>query len=154
MAIIRWNPTRELMNMEREFNRMFNSLNRKFKSADKEDSDGEFENAVWMPLADISENKDSFLINVDLPGIDKKDVKISFTDGQLTISGERKQEKESKNSTYHRVERSYGKYYRSFSLPKEIKADEIDAEFKNGQLMITIPKSEEVKPKEIEVKVK
>ncbi len=154
MAIIRWNPTRELMNMEREFNRMFNSLNRRFKSVDKEDSDDEFENAVWMPLADISENKDSYLINVDLPGIDKKDVKISFTDGQLTISGERKQEKESKNSTYHRVERSYGKYYRSFNLPKEIKADEIDAEFKNGQLMITIPKSEEVKPKEIEVKVK
>lgn len=154
MAIIRWNPIRESMNMEREFNRMFNSLNKRFKPVDKEDSDDEFENAVWMPLADISENKDSFLINVDLPGIDKKDVKISYTEGQLTISGERKQEKETNNSTYHRVERSYGKYYRSFNLPKEIKADNIDAEFKNGQLMITIPKSEEVKPKEIEVKVK
>ena len=107
-----------------------------------------------MPLTDISENDDNYVLHLDLPGIEKDDVKISYSDGELSISGERKQEKESKDSKYHRVERSFGKYFRSFTLPEKIKADKIDAEFKNGQLTITVPKSEETKPKEIEVKVK
>ena len=90
---------------------------------------------------------------LDLPGVSKEDVKISFSDGQLNISGERKQEKENKDSKYHRVERTYGKYFRSFTLPKQIKEDKIDAEFKDGQLTITVPKAEEIKPKEIPIKV-
>lgn len=152
MAIVRWNPSRELLNVEREFNRFFNSIGNRFFLKDSDND--EYENAVWTPLTDISETDDNYLLKVDLPGIKKEDVKISFNDGKLTISGERKQETEEKDSKYHRVERSYGKYFRSFSLPQKIKEDKIDAEFKDGQLKITVPKAEEAKPREIEVKVK
>jgi len=140
------------LNMEREFNRLFNSLSTRFGLRDFEDED--LENAVWMPLTDIIEEDDKYILRMDLPGIDKKDVKISYANGELTISGERKQEKVSKKATYHRIERAFGKYYRSFSLPEKIVEDKIEAEFKDGQLTITIPKAEDAKPKEIEVKVK
>lgn len=153
MAIVKWNPSRELLNVEREFNRLFNAIGNRFFLNNGDEND-EYENAVWTPLTDISETDDNYFLKVDLPGIKKDDVKISYADGKLTISGERKQETEEKNSKYHRVERSYGKYYRSFSLPQKIKEDKIDAEFKDGQLKITVPKAEEAKPKEIEVKVK
>lgn len=153
MAIIKWNPAKELLNVEREFNRFFNTFGRHFGISDG-NGDEELENSVWMPLTDIVEDKDNYILKLDLPGISKNDVKISYSDGQLMISGERKQEKESKDSRYHRLERSYGKYYRSFSLPQKIQEDKIDAEFKDGQLTIIVPKSEEVKPKELEIKVK
>jgi HSP20 family protein len=154
MAIVRWNPSRDLMNIEREFNRIFNSFNRRFGFGDSDEEAAEYENAVWSPLTDISEDEDSYKLKLDLPGVKKEDVKINYENGQLSISGERKQETEKKNSKYHRVERSYGKYFRSFNLPSKIQEDKIDAEFKDGQLTITVPKSEEVKPKQIEVKVK
>jgi len=153
MAIVKWNPAKELLNVEREFNRFFNTFGRHFGISSSE-IDEEFENAVWMPLTDIIEGKDNYVLKLDLPGVSKNDVKISYSDGQLMISGERKQEKESKDSKYHRVERSYGKYYRSFTLPQKIQEDKIDAEFKDGQLTITVPKSEEAKPKELDIKIK
>jgi HSP20 family protein len=154
MAIVRWNPMRDLMSMEREFNRIFNSLDRKFGFGESDRENEEFENAVWMPLTDILEDDNRYCLNIDLPGIKKEDVKINYTNGQLSISGERKMESEEKNTKYHRAERSYGKYYRSFTLPQKIKENEIDAEFKDGQLKISIPKSEEAKPKQLEIKVK
>ncbi|MHB1685917.1 MAG: Hsp20/alpha crystallin family protein [Ignavibacteriaceae bacterium] len=153
MAIVKWNPERELLNVEKEFNRLFKSFGNRFGFLPDSRED-EYENAVWMPLTDISEDKDNFVIKLDLPGINKSDVKISFTGGQINISGERKQEKETKDSKFHRVERTFGKYYRSFTLPQQIQEDKIEAEFKDGQLTITIPKAEEAKPKEIEVKIK
>ncbi len=153
MAIVRWNPAHELLSVEREFNKLFNSLGSRFGLTDSEETDG-YENAVWSPLTDIMEDNDKYLLKVDLPGIAKEDVKISYTDGQLKISGERKQEKETKDSKYHRVERAYGKYFRSFTLPNMIQTDKIDAEFKDGQLLITVPKAEEAKPKEIPIKIK
>ncbi len=153
MTLTKWNPTRELLNVEREFNRLFNSLGDRFGLAESS-SEEEYENAVWMPLTDISENKDSYTLRLDLPGVKKEDVKISFTDGQLVISGERKQEKETSESKYHRVERAYGKYFRSFTLPTKIREDKIEAEFSDGQLIITVPKAEEAKPKEIPIKIK
>jgi HSP20 family protein len=154
MALVKWNPSKELLSIEREFNRMFNSLSNRFGFGSGDDVDKEYENAVWSPLSDVYEDTDNYVLTLDLPGIKKDSVKISYVDGQLNISGERKQDKESKDGTYHRVERSYGKYFRSFSLPKEIKEDKIDAEFKDGQLTITVPKAEEVKPKEIDIKIK
>ena len=154
MALVKWNPSRELLSIEREFNKMFNSLSNRFGFGNGDDVDKEYENAVWSPLSDIYEDKNNYILTLDLPGINKDNVKISYVDGQLNISGERKNEKESKDGTYHRVERSYGKYFRSFSLPKEIKDDKIDAEFKDGQLTITVPKADEVKPKEIDIKIK
>ena len=153
MAIIRFNPVRDLLNVEREFNRMFRTFETRFGVSKSEESENGYENAVWMPLTDIYETKNDYTIKADLPGMKKDDVKISFTDGQLSISGERVQEQETKDAKCHRVERTYGKLYRSFNLPKEIKEDKIKAEFKDGQLTITIPKADEVKPKEIDIKV-
>ncbi len=153
MALVKWSPERELLNVEREFNKLFRSFGSRFGST-SEEGDAEYENAVWMPLTDISEDKDRYIIKLDLPGVSKSDVKISYVEGLLNISGERKQEKESKDSKYHRMERVFGKYYRSFRLPQQIREDKIEAEFKDGQLNITVPKAEEAKPKEIEVKIK
>ena len=153
MALVKWNPARELLSVERVFNKLFNSLGSRFGLMESTE-DEEFENAVWMPLTDISEDKENFSLRLDLPGVKKDEVKISYNDGQLTISGERKQEKETGDSKYHRVERAYGKYYRSFTLPSKIKEDKIEAEFKDGQLIITVPKAEEAKPKEIPIKIK
>ena len=153
MTLVRFNPARELLDMEREFNRMFNSFGNRFGLTKKDGKDDEYENAVWVPLTDVAEDNDNYYLKADLPGIKKDDVKISYSDGSLSISGERSQEKETKDKKFHRIERSYGKYYRSFSIPKEIKEDKIKAEFTDGQLNITIPKAEEVKPKEINIKV-
>ena len=153
MTLVKFNPTRDLLSVEREFNRMFNSLGSRFGITHKGDIDEEYDNAVWMPLTDISEDNENFYLRADLPGIKKEDVKISYTDGTISISGERAQEKETKEKKFHRIERSYGKYYRSFNVPTEIKEDKIKAEFKGGQLTITIPKADEVKPKEIDIKV-
>ncbi len=153
MTLVKFNPVRDLIDVEREFNRMFNTLGSRFGIAHKKVIDEEYDNAVWMPLTDISEDKDKFYLKADLPGIKKEDVKISYADGTISISGERSQEKETKDKKFHRIERSYGKYYRSFNIPTEIKDDKIKAEFKDGQLTITIPKADEVKPKEIDIKV-
>ena len=153
MTFAKFNPVKDLLDVEREFNRIFNSMGNRFEVTRKEGFDEEFDNAVWMPLTDIAEDNDNYYLKVDLPGIKKQDVKISYIDGNLSISGERVQEKEVKDKKIHRIERSYGKYYRSFNIPKEIKDDKIKAEFKDGQLTITIPKADEVKPKEIDIKV-
>lgn len=153
MTLIRWNPSRDLMDVEREFSKLFNSFNRRFGFDEGDGKNEELENAVWSPLTDISENKDQYLLKMDLPGVTKSDLKLSYEDGELKISGERKQEKEDKDSKYHRIERTYGKYFRSFTLPKQIEVEKIKAEFKDGQLTVTIPKAEEAKPKELEIKV-
>jgi HSP20 family protein len=153
MAIVRFNPVSDLLNVEREFSRMFKTFEDHFGLSKKETSHKEYENAAWMPLTDIYEDKDDYKIKADLPGIKKDDVKISFSDGKLSISGERNQEKKTEEAKCHRIERTFGKYYRSFTLPKEIKEDKIKADFKDGQLTVTIPKAEEVKPKEIDIKI-
>ena len=153
MTLVKWNPARELLNVEREFNKLFNTFNSRF-GFDDSSMNEDLENAVWSPLTDISENKDQYILKMDLPGVSKENLKLNFHDGELIISGERKQEKEDKDSKYHRIERTYGKCYRSFTLPQTIQADKINAEFKDGQLTITVPKSEEAKPKELEIKVK
>src|SRR5690606_1784904 len=142
-------PSKELINIEKEFNRLFNSFGSRFFRNSNGD---EYENAVWMPLTDIIENKDNYVISLDIPGVKKEDVKISYSAGELSISGERKQEHESRDNNFYRLERSYGRFYRSFNLPKEIKEEAIEAEYKNGQLTVTIPKSESVKAKEIAIK--
>ena len=153
MSIIRWNPARELLNMEREFNKLFNSFGKRL-SIGELDSLDEYENAIWMPLADIKEDKNNYFVMLDLPGISKDEVMVAYNNGQLSVSGERKQEKETMDSKFQRVERVFGRYYRSFTLPQKVKEDKIEAEFKDGQLKITVPKAEEAKPKELEIKIK
>jgi HSP20 family protein len=109
---------------------------------------------AWTPAVDISEHDDEYLVKVELPGVNKEDVKITLESNILTIRGEKKQEKETKNENYHRVERNYGSFQRSFTLPTVVKSDKIDAVYKDGVLSISLPKAEEAKPKQIEVKVK
>jgi len=153
MTLIKFNPMRDLVDFEREFSRMFRSFEDRFGLSKKEDSENGYENAVWMPLTDIYEDKDKYTMKLDLPGIKKDDVKISFVDGRLSIRGERSQDTEQNDSKCHRIERSFGRYFRSFNLPEHVQSDKINAEFKDGQLTISVPKAEEAKPKEIEIKV-
>jgi HSP20 family protein len=149
MAIVRWRPMRDMMNVQDEMNRLFD----RFFGKELWDEDEQLSQMNWFPVVDIKENKDEFAIFAELPGMKKEDVHITFSDGKLVIEGERKKEQEEKEANYHRVERSYGKFCRTFQLPSGIQANKIAADFKDGILKIKLPKSEEVKPKEIEVKV-
>jgi HSP20 family protein len=134
--------------MQREINRMFDSF---FREGAREDS--ALMSTGWSPALDLTETDDSFVVKVELPGVNKNDVKVSIQDNILTIGGEKKQEKESKTSNYHRVERCYGSFRRSFALPSNVRSDSIDASHKDGVLTVTLPKAEEAKRKEIEVRV-
>src|SRR5207253_10392973 len=109
--------------------------------------------AAWEPLADITEDDKEYIIKAELPDVKKDDVKVTVENGVLTIAGERKFEKEETKKTYHRVERAYGSFVRSFALPDLAEGDRIKAEFKNGMLMVHVPKSEKAKARQVEVKV-
>ena len=108
----------------------------------------------WAPRVDIAETETEFVIKAEIPEVKKEDVKISVEDGALKISGERKQEKEEKDKKFHRVERFYGSFMRSFILPDNIDESKIEATFKDGVLNVALPKTEKAKPKALEVKVK
>lgn len=149
MAIVRWRPMRDMMNVQDEMNRLFD----RFFGKELWDEDEQLSQMNWFPVVDIKENQDEFTVFAELPGMKKEDVHITFSDGKLVIEGERKKEQEEKEANYHRVERSYGKFCRTFQLPSGIQANKIAADFKDGILKVKLPKSEEVKPKEIEVKV-
>jgi HSP20 family protein len=109
--------------------------------------------ADWTPTVDISETDGEYLIKAELPEVKKEDVKVTLEDGVLTLTGERRQEKEEKHTKYHRVERSYGSFVRSFSLPELVDETNVKAEYKDGVLSLHLPKSEKAKPRAIEVKV-
>jgi HSP20 family protein len=109
---------------------------------------------AWTPAVDVYEDADSFLIKVELPEVKRDDVKVSLNDNTLSITGERRVENEDKRENYHRVERSYGQFYRSFTLTPNVNTAAIGADFKDGVLRLTLPKKDEAKPKQIDVKVK
>jgi HSP20 family protein len=106
----------------------------------------------WLPAFDVSETENEIMVKAELPGMDVKDIDIALTDGLLTIKGERKLEKEDKMENYHRIERQFGSFSRSLNLGSKVKAEGIEAAYKDGILTITLPKAEESKPKKIEVK--
>jgi HSP20 family protein len=106
----------------------------------------------WMPAFDVSETENEIVVKAELPGMDVKDIDIALTDGLLTIKGERKMEKEDKEENYHRIERQFGSFSRSLNLGTKVRADGIEAGYKDGILTVTLPKAEENKPKKIEVK--
>ena len=110
------------------------------------------EEKTWVPAFDVSENEKEYIISAELPGIDVKDLDVNLSDGVLTVKGEKKEEKEDKNKSYHRVERYYGSFQRSFRIPAEIITDKIDAQYKDGILKLILPKAEANAPKKIEVK--
>jgi HSP20 family protein len=159
MTLIRWNPLRdvtawhpvhdlagELSNMQREIDRVFD----RFHGSTTEDGG----TPMFIPAVDIIEREGNFDIRVELSGVKKEDVKITVQNDVLTIRGEKKQETEKKGDNFHRVERAYGTFERSFTLPSMVHSDKIDASYNNGVLTVSVPKMEEAKPKEIEVKVK
>ena len=147
MSLIRWNPTRELNRMHDDLNRLFGGL---FTGDPLETS---FARGAWEPVVDISETPESYVVTAELPGLTKDDVNINYEDGILTIRGEKKQEKEEKRKNYHRVERSFGVFERSFRVPSRVLVDKIEAKFKDGVLNLMLPKAEEVRPKEIPIKI-
>jgi len=106
----------------------------------------------WIPALDVSETEDEVIVKAEVPGIDVKDIDITLTDGLLTIRGERKLENEDKKENFHRIERQFGSFSRSLKVGAEVKADAIEANYKDGVLTVSLPKSEEKKPKKIDVK--
>ncbi len=144
MAIMRWSPFRDLMGIQQEVNRLFDDLMTRRAEAG-------VEGAVWAPAADVAETEDAVNVKIEAPGVNKDDIKISVTNNVLTIRGEKKMEKETSEESYHRIERVYGSFVRSLELPTIVQADKVTASFKDGVLTIVLPKSEEVKPKEIAI---
>ena len=156
-ALTRWNPLKEgsEWNPFRELDEMHNRLSRFLGTTTSRRADGQ-ENitvAEWAPLVDITEDDKEYLIKAELPEVKKGDVKVRVEDGVLYISGERNSEKEEKGKRYHRIERAYGSFTRTIELPAAVDAKKIEARFKDGVLEVTLPKTEEAKPKQIEVKV-
>jgi HSP20 family protein len=141
MAIVRWEPGRELASLQSEMNRLFNGF-----------FDGERDVARrWTPAMDLMEAQDHLLLKADLPGLSEDDVQIEVQDNVLTVSGERKAEREDKGEGYYRVERAFGSFSRSLTLPDGVDADQIDASFDKGVLQVRIPKPEERKPRRISI---
>jgi HSP20 family protein len=149
MAIIRWDPYRELAAVQERMNRLFEETwGGRGRRAD-EDSVA----ASWMPAVDVRETKDALELNVELPGIDPKDVAISVEGGVLTIKGSRTFEKAAEGETYHRIERAYGSFERSFTLPSNVDPERVEARFRQGLLVLVLPKREEARPKSISIKI-
>ena len=144
-----WNPLRDLEDMHDRLLRTF-GLGATRRGADDRQS---LTTAEWAPSVDITEDEHAYLIKAELPEVNKDDVKVTVENGVVTIKGERKFEKEEKNKKYHRIERSYGSFMRSFSMPDEADPNQVSADFKDGLLLVRLAKSEEKKPKYIEVAV-
>jgi len=145
MALTRWDLFKGLVNVPQDADRLFEEFLGRFP-VELEGGSG-----TWSPAVDVSEDKDNIYFTVEIPGMSKEDVKVTMLDNILTIQGEKKQEKEDKNVNFHRLERSYGFFSRSFTLPAAVKADKIKAAYQNGILRIELPKAEEAKPKEIPI---
>jgi len=149
MAIVRWQPFCDLMATERGFDRLFRDA---FSSV-LPVREGELPTRAWAPAVDICENENNIVLKAELPGVDPKDVEVRVEDNTLYLKGERKFEKDTKEENYHRIERSYGSFARSFALPNSIDAAKVAAEYKDGLLTLTLPKREETKPKTIKINI-
>lgn len=146
-TLIRWNPFREFETMTNRMNSLFQ------RPALIRDIDETLGANEWCPLVDVEESDKEYTIKAELPEVRREDVKVQVEDGSLRISGERKLEKEEKGRRFHRLERSYGAFERSFSLPEGTKKNDVSAEFKDGLLRVHLPKSEMAKPKALEIPV-
>jgi len=139
--------TNNMRTLQREIDRVFDS----FFPAQRTEESEESSKAVWAPRVDLSETDDLYRIELDIPGMTRDDITISYQDNQLAISGERREESRKEDNEYVRVERSFGHFYRAFRLPKTVNADNIEAAYDNGVLTIHVPKAEESKPHRIEI---
>jgi HSP20 family protein len=147
MALVKYNPLRELRTMQEQMNRLLNiTWNHDIPGE-------EMREGIWQPAVDIYETDDSIVIKAELPDVDQKDIDVRIEDNTLTLRGERKHENAVKKENYHRIERHFGAFQRSFSLPATIDQDRVAAICDKGVLSITLPKKEDTKPKEISIKV-
>jgi HSP20 family protein len=143
MALVRWDPARELDTLQTDLNRVFDTF-----------FGGRTENGAprrWIPAMDLAETDEHLVLKADLPGLGADDVEIEVKDGVLTVSGERKTEHEDSSHGYHRVERSYGRFSRSLSLPQGVDPDQVQAEFDKGVLEVRVPKPAERKPHRVQI---
>src|SRR5574337_194029 len=140
MTLVRWDPFRELEEVSDRLNRMFAR-----PAAARTNGKETLIVADWTPSVDISETEGEYQIKAEIPDVKKEDVKVTLEDGVLTIQGERKQEKEEKGKKYHRIERSYGRFVRSFTLPDTVDEGKVRAEYADGVLHLHLPKSEKAK---------
>jgi HSP20 family protein len=144
MALVRWDPAREVDSLQSEVNRLFDT----FFGGRPGDGGGL---RRWVPAMDLLETDDHLVLRADLPGLDRDDVNVEIKDGVLTVSGERKAEREERGKDFYRAERAFGSFSRSLTLPERVDAEKISAEFDKGVLEIRIPKPEERKPQRIQI---
>jgi HSP20 family protein len=146
MAITRFDPFRDLAHMQDRINRIFGEASR--------GDDDVLSRGDWLPPVDIFENdQHEIVLKAELPGIPREDIDIRVENNLLTVRGERKREQETKQESYHRVERVYGAFSRSFTLPSTVNTEKVSAEFRDGVLTVVLPAREEAKPRQIQVKV-
>ena len=149
MNIIRYDPFRELASLQSRLNRAFDTT-----LSGPARNEEELLTGAWAPPVDILETKEKTILKAELPGFDEDQIHLHFEDGILSLEGERKFEKENAEENYHRVERSYGRFVRSFTIPSNVDNEKITAAFHNGILTVELPKREETKPKQIRIQAK
>ena len=146
MTLVKFTPVRDLMVTQNRMNRIFDSV---FGETWPRAA---HEHTPWSPQIDVEETEDAIVIRADLPGMNKQDMKISVEDNRLTLSGHRKSAMNDAPRNFHRLERTCGSFCRSFSLPTAVLADKIEATYENGELEIVLPKADEVKPRQIQIR--
>ena len=149
MTVSRWDPFQDLLSIQDEMNQLFT---RAFGRERPGQAGEAVQQRLWAPALDISERKDAYVVTVEVPGVKAEDLDITLEDGLLTIQGERQFSQETSEQQWHRVERRYGSFRRSITLPSQVQADAIEASFDNGVLEVIVPKAEEAKPKKITVR--
>jgi HSP20 family protein len=150
-TVIRWNPFKEMEDIQRRMSSLWEgSLLHRGNLTNGEEN---ITVPEWAPLVDVIEDEKEYLIKVELPEVQKDDVKVTVENGTLTISGERKAERDQKGRRFHRLERYYGRFERTFGIPDDAETNNVNAEFKDGVLRVRLAKSEKARPKQIEVKV-
>jgi len=149
MELTRWDPFKDLQVLQDRMNRLFNESVGRLTGRPDEVFGGH-----WAPMVDIYEDDHEFVVKADLPGLEIKDIDLQIQENILTLKGERRMEKEVEKDRYHRIERSYGSFQRSFTLPNIVDQEKVKARFKDGVLEIRIPKLERAKPKQIQVEVR
>jgi len=148
MTITKWEPIKDLLTLQDRMNRLFDDSVRGLRPG--EEAMG---TAIWIPAVDIYETENEVVVKAELPEINQKDIDIQIENNTLVLRGERKFEKDTKRENFHRIERAYGSFARSFTLPNTIDQEKIHADYKDGVLKIVMPKREEIKPKQIKVSV-
>ena len=145
MAVVRWDPFRDLNLLQDRMNRLFDDAGRGWRA------DEPAATTTWSPAVDIFETEGEIVVKAELPGMERKDITLHLENNVLSLRGERKFEKETKDENYHRIERSYGAFSRSFAIPATVDEEKIRADYKDGVLNIVLPKKEQARPKQIKI---